>query len=87
MNISWVVMSPHFAICVHDSALRTCEGGHPPFKRGVSQVERRACGVKCMGTTSIANGNVCGRSRDVLARKVLFCRYTNHVNAIVMSDV
>ena len=58
MNMSWVVMSPRFAIHVHDSALRTCEGGHPLFKRGVSQVGRCPCSAKRMGAISIVNGNV-----------------------------
>jgi hypothetical protein len=41
----------------------------------------------CMDTVSIVNDNVCGRFRDVLARKVLFCRYTNHVSAIAKRRV
>jgi hypothetical protein len=40
-----------------------------------------------MDTISIVNGNVCGRFRDMLARKVLFCRYTNHVSAIAKQRV
>jgi hypothetical protein len=34
----------------------------------------------CMDTVSIVNGNVCGLFCDVLAWKVLFCRYTNNVS-------
>jgi hypothetical protein len=34
----------------------------------------------CMDTVSIVNGNVCRRFRDMLAQKVLFCRYTNNVS-------
>jgi hypothetical protein len=30
-------------------------------------------------TIFIVNSNVCGRFRDVLAQKILFCRYTNNV--------
>jgi hypothetical protein len=33
-----------------------------------------------MDTVSIVNGNVCGRFRDMLAWKVLFCRYTNYAS-------
>jgi hypothetical protein len=33
-----------------------------------------------MDTVSIVNGNVCGRFRNMLTRKVLFCRYTNNVS-------
>jgi hypothetical protein len=40
----------------------------------------------CMDTISIVNGNVCGPFHDVLARKVLFCRYTNHVSAIALNN-
>jgi hypothetical protein len=41
----------------------------------------------CMDTISIVNGNVRGRFRDVLAWKVLFCRYTNHVGEIAKRRV
>jgi hypothetical protein len=34
----------------------------------------------CMDTVSIVNSNVCGCFHDVLAQKVLFCRYTNNVS-------
>jgi hypothetical protein len=36
--------------------------------------------ASCMYTVSIVNGNVCRRFHDVLAWKVLFCRYTNNVS-------
>jgi hypothetical protein len=41
----------------------------------------------CMDVVSIVNGNVCGRFCDVLAQKVLFCRYTNHISAIAKRRV
>jgi hypothetical protein len=34
----------------------------------------------CMDTVSIMNGNVCGRFRDVLAWRFVFCRYSNNVS-------
>jgi hypothetical protein len=52
--------------------------GYTPFKRRVSEVGRCHASAWCMDTISIVNGNVCGRFRDVLAWKVIFCRYTTN---------
>jgi hypothetical protein len=41
-------------------------------KRSVSEVGRCPCSGLTHGCRSIVNGTVCGRFRDVLARKVLF---------------
>jgi hypothetical protein len=41
----------------------------------------------CMDTIYIVNSNICGHFCDVLARKVLFCRYTNHVSVIAKRRV
>jgi hypothetical protein len=35
-----------------------------------------------MSAVSVVNNNVCGRFRDVLAQKVLFCRYTNNISLV-----
>jgi hypothetical protein len=50
--------------------------------RGCLRLDAVHAADYCMDTVSIVNGNVCGRFRDMLARKILFYRYTNQVSAI-----
>jgi hypothetical protein len=42
---------------------------------GCPRLDAVHAAASCMDAISIVNGNVCGRFRDVLAQRVLFCRY------------
>jgi hypothetical protein len=73
-------------VCIpHDEYARH---GYTPFKQRVSEVVCCQCSGLMHGyTVSIVNGNVCGRFREVLAQKYLFCRYTNHASVIAKQRV
>jgi hypothetical protein len=55
--------------------------------RGCPRLDAVHAAAWCMDTVSIVNSNVCGRFCDVLAWKVLFCRYTHHVSVIAKRRV
>jgi hypothetical protein len=48
--------------------------------RGCLRLDAVHAATWCMETVSIVKGNVCGRFRDALAQKVLFCTYTNQIS-------
>jgi hypothetical protein len=54
--------------------------GYTPFKRRVSEVRRCPCSGLTHGC--IVNGDVCGRFRDVLARKVRFLQVHNSASLV-----
>jgi hypothetical protein len=85
INMSWGVMSPHFAIRVH-SAWRICKDTLHS-NGGYLRLDPVHAATWCMDTVSIVNGNVCGHFHDMLAWKVLFCGYSNHVSTIAKRRV
>jgi hypothetical protein len=70
-------VSPHFAIrgC---STLCICEARMHSIQKECLRLDVVHAAAWCMDTVSISERYYMGTLPDVLARKVLFCRYTNN---------